>query len=269
MDNYILTKDENGNDITVHDVQLVLLEMLKDIDQICKQYDIPYWLTGGSALGAVRHKGFIPWDDDADIGMMREDYERFQQICEQLPEQYIIHDFTRYTAYNVCGPAMKIRKKNTYVKEFNPMMKNRCKDSDGLFIDVFNVDYVSENKKSDFIWRMKNGLLMPFILLLNNIHINPVLLKKWYVNNAKRYGEKNKNSNMIGYEITWCWDSFFSPVVYSKQSVFPLQYVPFEDLELPIPANPHEMLDAEVSVHHMEYPPKKDQSPKHIKDVKL
>ena len=73
MKEYILKTRKDGTSITVRDVQLVLLEMLKDIDALCKKHNIRYWLTGGSALGAVRHKGFIPWDDDADIGMLRED----------------------------------------------------------------------------------------------------------------------------------------------------------------------------------------------------
>ena len=63
MKEYILKTRKDGTSITVRDVQLVLLEMLKDIDALCKKHNIRYWLTGGSALGAVRHKGFIPWDD--------------------------------------------------------------------------------------------------------------------------------------------------------------------------------------------------------------
>lgn len=72
---------------------------------------------------------------------------------------------------------------------------------------------------------------------------------------------------MIGFDLTWCFNSFFHPVVYPKESVFPIQYVPFEDTMLPIPKRPKDLLDAEVSVNHMSYPPKKDQQPKHIKDI--
>ena len=85
MKEYILKTRKDGTSITVRDVQLVLLEMLKDIDALCKKHNIRYWLTGGSALGAVRHKGFIPWDDDADIGMLREDYEKFQRVVHEPP----------------------------------------------------------------------------------------------------------------------------------------------------------------------------------------
>ena len=90
---YILKEKEDGTKITVRQLQLVLLQMLKDIDEVCQKNDIPYWMTGGSALGAVRHKGFIPWDDDADIGMMREDYERFLKVVDQLGDKYVIQSF--------------------------------------------------------------------------------------------------------------------------------------------------------------------------------
>ena len=93
MKEYILKTRKDGTSITVRDVQLVLLEMLKDIDALCKKHNIRYWLTGGSALGAVRHKGFIPWDDDADIGMLREDYEKFQRVVHELGDAYITQCF--------------------------------------------------------------------------------------------------------------------------------------------------------------------------------
>ena len=67
------------------------LEMLKLVDKICQKHNLHYSLVGGSLLGAVRHKGFIPWDDDIDIAMKRKDYEKFLKIAQkELPKKYFV-----------------------------------------------------------------------------------------------------------------------------------------------------------------------------------
>ena len=70
-------------------VQLTQLEIAKEIRRVCEENDIPYFLTCGTLLGAVRHQGFIPWDDDMDVGMLRENYEKFCRIApEKLKPEY-------------------------------------------------------------------------------------------------------------------------------------------------------------------------------------
>lgn len=69
---------------TLSEHQKLLLSMLKDFDAVCREHNIQYMLFAGTALGAVRHRGFIPWDDDADVIMMRPDYELFLNVRQKI-----------------------------------------------------------------------------------------------------------------------------------------------------------------------------------------
>ena len=77
MDVHHLTNDE------LRRVQLIQLEMLKEVDRICNLCGIHYNIIAGTLLGAVRHQGYIPWDDDADVALLREEYEKFRVACEK------------------------------------------------------------------------------------------------------------------------------------------------------------------------------------------
>lgn len=122
-------------------VQLVQLEMLREIDCICKKYNIQYSLFAGTALGAVRHSGFIPWDDDLDIVMIRSEYERFIQIATyELSERYFLQE-----EYSEHWPMhfTKLRKNNTaYLERFVP---KDTKMHQGVYIDIFPCDNLSSN----------------------------------------------------------------------------------------------------------------------------
>lgn len=268
---YILKENEDGSVVCVRDVQNVLLDMLKDIDAICQKHNIPYYLTGGSCLGALRHEGFIPWDDDADIGMLYDDYIRFLEVLKkELPnEKYYFQCFDTHKEYNVLIPAMKIRKRGTYLKEVNSLLANKCKDGDGIFIDVFLVDYISEKKWIDFSARMVSYVFMAGIVLFENLKMNPYALKKAFVQFSRFYSRKNRSSSLIGYDMNWVFNSPLKPVVYKKADIFPVQYHPFEDTKLCIPKDPHALLRVEIGGEYMQFPKAKMQAPKHIVDIDL
>ena len=270
MESYVIKQDASKKTITVADVQLVLLSMLKDVDAICKKHNIPYFLNGGSALGAYRHQGFIPWDDDVDIALMDNDYKRFLEvIVDELKEDYVVHAYSLNRSYNVLIPAMKIRKKGTYVKEANTLLKNKCTDSDGLFIDVFVYSFVNKNKVLDLPLRLWNVALMPLIILLENLNVNPIPLKSLFVFNAKLYGMLNRKSEYIGFDLTWTFKNPLKPFIFKKSDVFPTQLMQFEDIKLPVAHNIKEYLKIAIAPNFEQLPPIDQQKPKHIIDVNL
>lgn len=126
----------------IEQIQAVEIEMLKEIDRICVANDIKYFLAGGTLLGAVRSGGVIPWDDDLDIGMLREDYEKFREACKtQLSDKY-----SYSCPFNDSGShytTEKIRLESTY---FSTRYSSKNTFSDGIFIDILIYDKTSNIK---------------------------------------------------------------------------------------------------------------------------
>ena len=123
----------------LHDTEL---EILQEIDRICKKNNINFFLVGGTLLGAVRHKGFIPWDDDLDIGMFREDYDRFIDIAiKEIDDKYFVH--CDKTDKHYWLPFCKVKKNNTtFIEEFTNGKKSK---HSGVFVDIFPVDKTGAN----------------------------------------------------------------------------------------------------------------------------
>ena len=119
-------------------MQLLQLDMLVELDRVCKANDIKYQIWAGTLLGAVRHKGYIPWDDDADIVMLREEYEKFRKVVSQLnPEICFFQDHENDSEYR--WGYGKLRRTGTkYVRLGQEHIK--CKT--GVFIDIFPLDDV-------------------------------------------------------------------------------------------------------------------------------
>lgn len=117
-------------------MQLLMLDVLVEFDRVCRKHDIRYVITSGTLLGAVRHKGFIPWDDDADVAMLREDYERFKKVSYELnPEICWFQNHDTDSEYR-WGYGKLLRTGTTYVRAGREHLK--CKT--GVFVDVFPMD---------------------------------------------------------------------------------------------------------------------------------
>ena len=151
-------------------VQLTQLEIAKEIRRVCDENNIRYFLACGTFLGAVRHQGFIPWDDDMDIGMLRSDYEKFCRIAPQKlkPEDCLQ---TWYTDPNYSLPFGKVLKRNTPYLESK---KTRKLKENGFYVDIFPYDYAPEDPAE----------LNSYVLkLLNIVQIRAVRfqLLKWLI----------------------------------------------------------------------------------------
>lgn len=123
-------------------IQLTQLELICEVDRICKKKNIRYGMVGGTMLGAIRHKGYIPWDDDADIGFLRDEYEKFRQACkEELDQSKFYFQDCRDTEGYRWGYG-KLRRKET---EFVRLQQEFMPYEQGIAIDLMPFDNVPDS----------------------------------------------------------------------------------------------------------------------------
>ncbi len=128
---------------TREELKRTLVGMLQDIHDVCVRHNIEYCLSGGSALGAIRHKGFIPWDDDLDIMMLRNDYERFKSVFEQELGRKYIFEAANYMDVDSKTAFPKIHKRNTNLWEVQDVASPYAR---GIFVDIFVFENISKYK---------------------------------------------------------------------------------------------------------------------------
>jgi lipopolysaccharide cholinephosphotransferase len=140
--------------------------ILDTIVNICKRNNLVYWLDGGTLLGAVRHKGFIPWDDDIDIGLMRADYERLLTILSsELPEDLVLQSRKTDNQYKL--PFVKIRDKYSKIEyEFK---------YNGIFIDIFAFDNMP---KLNLLKKIQRALFVFLEVMMIHTNINALNISK-------------------------------------------------------------------------------------------
>ncbi len=120
----------------IRQVQKIELQNLEVLKEVCAKLNIRFFAYGGTLIGAVRHKGFIPWDDDLDVAMLREDYVRFvREAPAQLPDNYVLQ--TPYTAPKTPYPYTKLRLKGTKYIEYG---NHRLPIEQGIYVDIYPID---------------------------------------------------------------------------------------------------------------------------------
>lgn len=143
-------------------VQEVEIGILDEVVRICNKHNLRYYIMYGTLIGAKRHGGFIPWDDDIDVTMPREDYQRFIEICDsELNEQYYFQYYPKEKHYS--DNNLHIRKKNTvYLTSRKSAYDYEC---EGIWLDIWPLDYIS---KDEFLGgKFRRNLIHALIRLAN------------------------------------------------------------------------------------------------------
>lgn len=225
----------------IRDIQLANLALLKELDYVCKENGLKYWIDFGTLLGAVRHKGFIPWDDDIDVGMLREDYDR------------LIDAFHR-TSRNPDIFAEHFRDKKFPSRYY---MKIYHKNLPYLFVDIFPYDVLGEvlgNTEGLDLSEKLRKLCTDFEK--EAVSVSDSDIQSWLDSKRKiilpRVGSNSEESDVVwGIEYNHAWKNW----VFSKSVMFPLKTISFEGVDFLCVNNVEEYL-TQVYGDYMAYPKK-------------
>ena len=255
----------------LHEVQV---EILNDFIRTCDKHNLKYFAVYGTALGAVRHQGFIPWDDDIDVGMLREDYYRFFEVFEEeLGHKYTL--LTPEIDERYACTVTHIQKKGTkFISEDSQDLK--CER--GIFMDIFPYDYIADSNKArrkqelaTLFWGkllFLSGTAYPYIPIegiigrlaglvcilihgvLTLLNVSPKTLYRQYLKHAKTYNTKGSKKYITSFENPGAVKN----KIY-EDDMYPFQKVKFESTEIYIPANNHEIMTS-IYGDYMQLPPK-------------
>ncbi len=260
------------DDITLKNVQELELRILRDFLSVCEEQGLTYFALAGTGIGALRHKGFIPWDDDIDIGLPRKDYEKLILVFkEKFGDKYIIGNAEHMKNY----PLMTTRIMIKGTKFIEETLKN-VKCELGIFLDVYAFDNVSNDDKkmkkqahSAWFWskililRHISFPVLPFSGLKKKIahlicaiaHFVLVLFRispQWIYKKCKSAScmYNDIDTDRMAY---LCDTSPYINMISRKKS-FPLQELEFEDIKLKFQKDLHEQLTF-IYGNYMEMPP--------------
>lgn len=260
-------------DSKVKKIWKIEIDMLQNLLQVCKNNNLRIIVYSGTLLGAVRHSGFIPWDDDLDVALPRADFDKLLQIAENefkaplffqtaLNDSKYFFDYARLRNSNTTG-IIKWNMSHDY--------------NNGIYIDIYPLDGYIENKAKLKIQLAKKEVLKQFLACYYADDTYVSRKSKWmvkmisriahiksyewwykkYVDNLSKYTGKTIRLSQIHDEYSvikkyWCLESDLDDVIY----------LPFENIEVPVPANYDEIL-THMYGEYMEFPPEEERGKWH------
>lgn len=225
-----------------------MVDILQVIDAICQKHGIPYFLDGGSLIGAVRHGGFIPWDDDLDIAVMRKDFFRLRKILQnELPDNLVYQDST--TEHDCPLLIGKVRDKNSYFEEdYTYKLKQQ-----GIYVDIIPMEKVPSLKwkaKLDYWYGHCFRAIHNYTDSKDKFISCFVMPFAWLLVQLTRLCNRFSHSKQIAHMYGWkAYNGF------SYEYVFPVKRMKFENIEVCVPNNPDAVLKA-LFGDYMQIPPK-------------
>ena len=237
-----------------------MLEILREIDSICRRHNIQYFLDGGSLIGAVRHGGFIPWDDDLDIAIMLDDYKRLKKyLMAELPENLLFQDFS--TDKNYPTLIAKVRDRNSFFEESDSSKVEHR----GIFVDIIPMEKIPSlkwKKTIDYSYghciRALHNFYSPLDKVRSILFFPFAAAAMWIT----RFINLFSSSNQIAHRYGWAAYGGFL-----KQDVFPVKDMPFEDIVVMVPNNPDAVLRS-LFGDYMQIPPK-EKRPQHAGKIEI
>ncbi len=255
-------------------LQKTELQILSDVTQFCDQNGISYCLTSGTLLGAVRHKGFIPWDDDIDISMPRADFEKFLSMAKNLPDQYECVA-TRFNSDYPIG-IVKVRKNGTVMKE--PAMAH-LNINHGVWIDIFPLDKVKNVEKLSK--RAKKINILTTVINYKTASQKPkklttkmfcMVFSAFSVRTLDKWRTKimtAEEKTDAKYLVNFVSNLGYKNLLFNEDVYFPFKKATFEGLEFSVPASPEKWLTSAYG-DYMTPPPVDEQVNRHkILELKL
>ena len=213
-------------------LQEKMMEEVLFLDGVCKAHGLTYFLTGGSALGAVRHHGFVPWDDDMDIALPRKDYEKLVEILHQLDsDRYVLHD--RHTDFNYINGFPKFREKEGNLLGAFPQ-RGKLYKYKGVGVDIFCVDKNSYARAFvcaklrvallHLLYKIRNEKLRKAVTRVNWAIYQCLVPLTWPLNVFRKKGE-----------IHYGLGQGFHKHYMQESEIFPVRLTAFESAQLPVP----------------------------------